>query len=159
VDANEPRRREDAKTATKEEYKSVFDFHARHVSPLDPELEKLVSAVIAAAIEVHREPGPGLPECAYQDALSHELTLRGIPHEVEVPIPVFYKGKKVAEGKIDMRIDKRLIIENKVVETLNPVHRAQTIAYLAATELQIALLINWNVAILKDGIKRIIRTP
>lgn len=155
----QPRRRDDTKTATKEGQISVFDFHARHVSPLDPELESLATAVIGAAIEVHRELGPGLPEIAYQEALSHELTLRGIPHQCEVPVPIYYKGKKVADGKVDMLIEKRLIIENKVVEVLNPVHRAQTIAYLQATKLQLALLINWNVAILKDGIKRVIRTP
>jgi GxxExxY protein len=154
----QPRSHDDTKKSTKEEGKTVFDFHRRNVSPLDEQLEKLVTQVIASAIEVHKELGPGLPELAYQRSLSMELSLRGIPHECEVPIPIYYKGTKVAEGKIDMLINGRLIIENKVVEVLNPVHRAQTISYLHATQLELALLINWNVTLIKEGIKRIIRT-
>jgi GxxExxY protein len=153
----QPRRRDDAMEDTTAKPLDVFDFHRRNVSPLDKELEQLAGDVIAAAIEVHRELGPGLPELAYQKSLSFELSTRGIPHECEVPVPIFYKGQKVAEGKIDMLIGGRLIIENKVVEVLTPVHRAQTIAYLNATKLDLALLINWNVVILKDGIKRVLR--
>ena len=159
----QPQRREDAKADAKEKRESVFDFHARigqsQPSPLDPSLEHLVTSVIGAAIEVHRALGPGLPELAYQNALSIELSLRGISHQCEVAVAIVYKRQKVAEGKIDMLVDERLIIENKVVESLNPVHRAQVLSYLHATHLELALLINWNVAILKDGIKRVIRTP
>jgi GxxExxY protein len=155
----QPRRREDAKTDAKGGEKvDVFDFHARHVSGLDQELETLAVRVIGAAIEVHRELGPGLPEVAYQRSLSLELSVHGIAHECEVPVPIYYRRQKVAEGKIDMLVEGRLVIENKVVEALNPVHRAQVLAYLHATKLQLALLINWNVAILKDGIKRVIRS-
>lgn len=155
----QPRRHDDAKEDTKEEGMSVFDFHQRNVSPLDHELESLATVVIAAALEVHRALGPGLPESAYQNSLSHELGLRGVPHQCEAPVPIWYKGIKVAEGKIDMLVGGRLIVENKVVEVLNPVHRAQVLSYLHATKLELALLINWNVAVLKDGIKRVIRMP
>ena len=137
---------------------NVYDFHERNTSRLDPALEDLANGVIGAAIEVHRVLGPGLPEEAYQKALSIELRARGLAHRCEVSAPIFYRGEKVAEGFIDMLVGEQLIIENKVVECLNPVHRAQALGYLHTTKLQLALLINWNVAILKDGVKRVIRS-
>jgi GxxExxY protein len=137
---------------------NVYDFHQRNGNRLDPVLEDLAGEVIAAAIEVHRVLGPGLPEGGYQKALSIELRARRVAHRCEVPVPIHYRGEKVAEGFIDMLVGAQLIVENKVVECPNPVHRAQVIAYLQATKLQLALLINWNVAILKDGLKRVIRS-
>jgi GxxExxY protein len=84
--------------------------------------------------------------------------LRGIPYELEAPVPIDYKGKRVGEGFLDLLVGGRLIVELKTVETLTNVHRAQAIAYLQATKLLLALLINFNVTVLKDGIKRVIRT-
>ncbi len=136
----------------------VFDFRERAGSGVDPETEDLARAVIGAAIEVHKHMGPGLPESSYRNALSHELTLRGIAHDCEVPVPIFYKGVLVGEGKLDILVRGVLIVELKVVEALNDVHRAQVIAYLQATKLQLGLLINYNVVRLSDGIKRVIRT-
>jgi GxxExxY protein len=124
----------------------------------EPEIERLGYEVIGAAIEVHRVLGPGLPEKVYKQALAHELDLRGIPYELEAPVPIDYKGKRVGEGFLDLLVGGRLIVELKTVETLTNVHRAQAIAYLQATKLLLALLINFNVTVLKDGIKRVIRT-
>ena len=124
----------------------------------DPEVEVLAHGVIGAAIEVHRVLGPGLPERVYKEALAHELDLRGISYQLEAPVPIDYKGKRVGEGFLDLLVGGRLVVELKKVETLTNVHRAQAIAYLQATKLRLALLINFNVAVLKDGIKRVIKT-
>jgi len=122
------------------------------------EIEDLAHEVIGAAIEVHRELGPGLPEEIYKKAMSQKLTLRGIPHELEVRIDVFYKGVPVGRGRIDLLVKERLIVELKTVEALTSIHRAQAIIYLKLKTLALALLINFNSLILRDGIKRVINT-
>jgi GxxExxY protein len=137
---------------------NVYDFHERREVKVDPATEEIATLVIGAAIEVHRHLGPGLPEISYRKALSHELTLRGIAHECEFAVPIIYKGIPVGEGKVDILVARRLAFEIKVVEVLTAVHRAQTLAYLQALKLPLGLLINFNVAILKDGIKRVINT-
>jgi GxxExxY protein len=136
----------------------IFDFRRREESRVDDETEDLATAVIGAAIEVHKELGPGLPENSYTLALSHELTLRGIPHACEVRVPIVYKGKPVGEGWIDILVGGKLVVELKAVEALTPVHRAQVVTDLRVTNLKLGLLINFNVVILKDGIKRVINT-
>ena len=136
----------------------VFEFRGRGESRLAPEIEDLAQVVIGAAIEVHEHLGPGLPESLYRNALSHEFDLRGIPHTVEQPLPVYYKGKEVGKGRMDIVVAEKIILELKSVECLTEVHRAQCIAYLQTTGLQLALLINFNVVLLKDGIKRVILT-
>jgi GxxExxY protein len=137
---------------------NVFEFRERGTSGVDPAVEDLAQMVIGAAIEVHKHMGPGLPETSYRNALSHELTLRGVEHACEVSVPILYKGVLVGEGKVDMLIGNLLVVELKVVEALNDVHRAQVIAYLQALKLQLGLLINFNVVRLSDGIKRVIRS-
>lgn len=137
---------------------NVFEFRARGNSGLDDRTERLAEAVIGAAIEVHRLLGPGMPELSYRKAFSHELELRNIPHRCEVPFPIVYKGLHVGEGRIDILVDNLIIVELKAVEALTPVHRAQVITYLKATKLKLGLLINFNVVVLKDGIKRVINT-
>ena len=136
----------------------IFDFRRREGSRVDDETEALATAVIGAAIEVHKEMGPGLPEHSYHLAMSHEFDLRRIPHQCEVKVPILYKGKPVGEGWIDILVAGRLVVELKAVEALSPVHRAQLLSYLRVTRLQLGLLINFNVLILKDGIKRVINT-
>jgi GxxExxY protein len=121
--------------------------------------DPLSEAVIGAAIEVHRELGPGLTEDMYEDALCHELDLRGIPYARQVQVPVIYKGKAIGKTRIDLIVDGQLVVELKSCESLNAVHRAQVITYLRVTGLHVGLLINFNVAILKDGIKRVLLTP
>src|SRR5436305_13157681 len=109
---------------------NVFEFRARGEDCADEQSEELAHSVIGAAIEVHRILGPGLPETIYRRALSHELDLRGIPHACEAPLPVVYKNQLVGEGRIDMLVRGRLIVELKSVESLSDVHRALPIAYL-----------------------------
>jgi GxxExxY protein len=118
--------------------------------------DPLTEAIIGAAIEVHRVLGPGLTEMIYESALCHEFDLRGIHYQRQVPLPVLYKGKEVGEGRIDLLVEGRVIVELKACECLTPVHRSQVITYLQIKKLQIGLLINFNVAILVDGVKRVI---
>ncbi len=155
-----PRSHKDAKTDAKVNgfVMDIFDFHSRNESRLESALEDLTFAVIGAAIEVHRDLGPGLTELHYRKALSHELTLRRIPHACEVPIPITYKGISIGDGRLDLLVDGQLIVELKAVESLTEVHRSQAITYLKVTQHKFALLINFNVAVLKDGIKRVINT-
>ncbi|MEM6257172.1 MAG: GxxExxY protein [Planctomycetota bacterium] len=125
---------------------------------LSEELNLLSHDVIGAAIEVHRVLGPGFLERSYQRALAIELRLRGIPHTIESPIQLEYKGESVGEGRIDILIRDQLVIELKTVDKLAEIHDAQALAYLKATGHQLALLINFNTPVLRDGIKRIIRS-
>src|SRR5205814_1480506 len=136
--------REDAKGAKQaakgKEEKVVSEFRGRDESGVDAATEDLAERVIGAAIEVHKEVGPGLPESVYRNALSHELTLRGIAHVCEAPVPTLYKGKLVGEGRMDILVADCLIVELKCVDCLTAVHRAQAIAYLQAKKLKLALL-------------------
>ena len=120
------------------------------------DIEELATAVIGPAIEVHRVLGPGLLESHCQKAPSHELSLRGILHTREEPFDVIYKGAVVGRGRLDFLIAGRLIVELKAVEALASCHRAQALTYLHCKGLPLALLINFNVPILRDGIKRVI---
>jgi GxxExxY protein len=120
------------------------------------ELNDLAHSVIGAAIEVHRQLGPGMPEAAYQNALVHELGLRHIPCEREKPIQIIYKGIVVACGRIDLLVGSALIVEVKAVASVIPLHRLQTLGYMRLIHQPLALLINFEVPILKSGIHRII---
>ncbi len=122
----------------------------------DIALNQLTQSVIGAAIEVHRELGPGFLEAVYEEALSQELKVRQIPHVRQAVIHVSYKGNPVGEGKLDILVDNRLIVELKSVEVLAPIHKAQVISYLKTTGLFLGLLINFNVPVLKDGVQRIV---
>ena len=117
------------------------------------EVDDLAHSVIGAAIEVHRALGPGFLESVYQEALEVELLLRGIQFEHQVTMAVEYK---VGEGRLDLLVGKVLPVELKAVEALAPIHQAQLISYLKMTHLQLGVLINFNVPILKQGIKRVI---
>jgi GxxExxY protein len=136
----------------------IYDFRGREDSRVDSETEDLAYAVIGAAIEVHRELGPGLSEVHYKRAMSQELTLRNIPREVEQDADVLYKGVPIGLTRIDLLVGGVLIVELKAVEMLTQVHRAQAMTYLKLKKLQLALLINFNAAILRDGVKRVINT-
>lgn len=113
--------------------------------------------VVNAAIEVHRELGPGYLESVYQAALEIELRLRGVRFEREAPFRVEYKGREVGTGRIDLLVERCVIVEIKAVEQLNEVHVAQALSYLKATGLALALLINFKVPVLLRGVKRIAR--
>jgi GxxExxY protein len=122
------------------------------------DLDRLAHAVIGAAIEVHRVLGPGFLECVYEEALCVELRLRDVPFERQVPLAVDYKGYPVGESRIDLLVGGKLVVELKAVDRLGPINSAQVLSYLKATGCQLGLLINFNVLMLKDGIKRIVLT-
>ena len=121
------------------------------------ERNKLTGEVIGAAIEVHRNLGPGLLESAYEACLCHEFELRRMPFKRQVELPIEYKGLKLDCGyRLDAVVADRLILELKACEALLPIHEAQILTYLKLTGLKTGLLINFNVPILKNGIKRIV---
>jgi GxxExxY protein len=105
---------------------------------------------------VHKHLGPGFSEAVYQEALCIEMDLRGIPFERQKAAKVTYKGKPVGEGKIDLLVGGVLIVELKAIEEFADVHYLQVISYLKMTALSLGLLINFNVTMLKDGIKRVV---
>ncbi len=125
----------------------------------DKEIDDLASALIGAAIEVHRVLGPGYLESVYEQALAVELELRRISFERQRPIRVEYKGHAVGEGRLDLLVGRRLIVELKAVDILAPIHTAQVMSYLKTLSLPLGLLINFNVPLLKHGIKRIVLSP
>ena len=120
------------------------------------EFDDLSRHVIGCAIEVHRTLGPGLLESTYETCLAHELSLAGIPFATQVPIPVIYKGVKLDCGhRLDMLVDNQLVLELKSVEQLLGIHQAQLLTYLKLAQLPVGLLINFNVTMLKTGIRRL----
>jgi GxxExxY protein len=119
------------------------------------DINEITHAVIGAAIEVHRQLGPGLLESAYLECLGRELVLRGIPFEREKPLPLEYKGVHLECGyRLDLVVGGCVVVEVKSVETLAPVHDAQLLTYLRLGGGRVGLLINFNVAALKSGIHR-----
>ncbi|HUT52784.1 MAG TPA: GxxExxY protein [bacterium] len=122
----------------------------------DEKLDSLAHKVIGAAIEVHKTLGPGYIESVYEEALCIELKERGIPFIRQPKIEIGYKGQKVGEGRFDLLAGNDLIVEIKAVDSLAPIHTAQLMSYMKATGKMLGLLINFNVSVLKDGIKRII---
>ena len=118
-------------------------------------VNEITEAVIGAAIEVHRALGPGLLESAYIQCLCYELTLRKIPFELEVPLPVVYKGLQLDCGyRVDMVVVGAVVVEVKAVEHIVPVHEAQLLTYLRLGAWKAGLLINFSVPVLRDGMVR-----
>ena len=126
------------------------------VSPLPEELEAMAHEVIGCCLAVHKELGPGLLESVYPRAVAIELEDRGISFEMEKPLRVNYRGQLLCHQRLDMFIDGRLALELKSVEMLHPIHVAQVVSYLRLTKSRLGLLINFNVPILKQGIRRIV---
>ncbi|WP_321997507.1 GxxExxY protein [Draconibacterium orientale] len=113
--------------------------------------------IIGCAIDVHKQLGPGLLESAYQECLFYELQQRGLKVKKEVPMPIVYKEVKLNHGyRIDLLVENKVVVELKTVEELNEVHTAQVLTYLKLGSYRLGLLLNFNVSILKNGIKRII---
>jgi GxxExxY protein len=116
---------------------------------------EITDAIIGAAIEVHRHLGPGCLESSYEACLCHELRMRGFAVRSQAKLPIEYKGLKLAEGyRIDLIVEETVVVEIKAVDTLVPVHEAQLITYLRLSGFRVGLLLNFNVAVLKDGILR-----
>lgn len=113
--------------------------------------------IINCAYEVHNYLGPGLLESVYQKALVHELKLRGFKVSYEVPVDIDYKGINVGDNlRLDILVDDEVVVELKSVENVQPVHKKQLLTYLKLLDLHVGLLINFNVALLREGITRIV---
>ena len=125
--------------------------------PVQGERDSLTESVIGLVIEVHRALGPGLLESAYQECLCYELRAKGIAFGRQVALPVVYKSVKLDCGyRMDLVVDDRLVVELKTVEKILPIHEAQLLTYLRLSGIRTGLLLNFNTAVLKNGIKRMV---
>lgn len=122
----------------------------------DEELDRLAHRVIGAGIEVHRKLGAGFLESIYERALCVEFKACGLSYERQVPLAVHYRGVRVGEGRLDLLVGRRLVVEVKTVEEILPVHVAQVISYLKATRQPLGLILNFKVARLPHGTKRVV---
>lgn len=121
------------------------------------DLNGLTSAIIGAAIEVHRNLGPGLLESAYESCLLWELRAQGLKVEPQVPVPIRYKGSQLDAGyRIDLLVQDKVIVELKATDKIQPIHTAQVLTYMKMTDVKMALILNFNVELMRSGIKRII---
>lgn len=119
--------------------------------------EQLSGRVIGCALEVHRNLGPGLLESTYEQCLAHELSISGVAFRLQQPIPVDYKGHRLDCGyRADFLIEDTLIVELKSVDELRAIHEAQLLTYMKLADVPVGLLINFNVKLLKDGIRRFV---
>ena len=124
---------------------------------LDIEQDPVNAKVTGSAIEVHKHLGPGLLESAHEECLAFELRQQGIDFQRQVLLPILYKGIQLdCAYRMDLVVERYLIIEIKTVEQLLPIHQAQLLTYLKLSDLKFGLLLNFNVALLRDGIKRMI---
>jgi GxxExxY protein len=121
-------------------------------------INELTEIIIGCAIEVHKILGPGLLESAYEECLAYELQKVGLKIERQKPVPVVYKDIVLECGyRIDILVEDTVVLELKSIETLNPVHEAQILTYMKFANKNIGLLINFNVTLLKNGLRRFIR--
>jgi len=118
---------------------------------------ELTSIIIGCAIEVHKQLGPGLLESAYKECLAYELIQLGLKVEREKPMPIVYKDIKLDHGyRIDLLVENRIVVEIKTVESFTDVHTAQVLTYLKLGNYKLGLLLNFQVSVLKNGIKRLV---
>jgi GxxExxY protein len=118
---------------------------------------EITHQIIGAAIEVHKRLGPGLLESAYEECLSHELRLRGLTVDQQVGLPIVYKETKLDCGyRLDLVVEGRVVVELESIDRLAPIHEAIILTYLRLSGHRLGLLINFNVAILKDGVRRFV---
>jgi GxxExxY protein len=124
---------------------------------LTPELEAIATQIVDAAFKVHSTLGPGLLESVYEVCLAYELTKRGLKVERQVQVPLIYDGVRLdSELRLDLLVENQVIIELKAVERMNPVFEAQMLTYLKLSDKRLGFLINFNVPVIKQGIKRFI---
>jgi len=124
---------------------------------MNEELNLLSEQIIGAAIEVHRELGPGVLEHSYEASLQHELSLRGLSSVRQLLLPLTYKGLIIPDSyRIDLLVDDKIVVEIKTVEALKPVHSAQVLTYLRMSGKSLGLLINFHVPLLREGLKRLV---
>jgi GxxExxY protein len=117
----------------------------------------LTERIIGCAMEVHRHLGPGLLESVYESALCFELTTAGLVFKRQIGVPLFYKGMLLSEHRPDLVVAESVIVEVKAVERLDKIHMAQMLTYLRVTSLHLGLILNFNSAVLKHGVRRVIR--
>jgi len=121
------------------------------------DINHLSSKIIGAAIQVHKTLGPGLLESAYEECLCHDLSLQNMSFERQKPLPINYKGKKLDCGyRLDLVVESAIILELKSCEKIDPIHKAQLLTYLKLSGLNLGLLLNFNVPLMRDGIIRIV---
>ena len=121
------------------------------------EIETIATDIVDATIKVHRALGPGLLESAYQYCLAFELRKRGRKGLAEITLPIIYEGQKLDAGyRVDMLVDDFVIVENKAVDALLPIHEAQLLTYLKLKNCHLGFLFNWNVKLMRSGIRRIV---
>ncbi len=121
------------------------------------DIEKIATSIVHSAIKIHKALGPGLLESVYQKCLSYELRKSGLEVDCELPLPVAYESVKLDTGfRIDMMVQHTVIIENKTVEKILPIHEAQLLTYLKLADIKLGFLLNWNVVLMKDGIRRMV---
>lgn len=114
--------------------------------------------IIGVAIEVHKQLGPGLLESVYEDCTEHEFILRQMPYERQKKMPILYKGTPVGDGlRVDFLVGGLVVVELKAVEALTPLHTAQLITYLKLTGCKLGFILNFNVPVMRDGIRRVVR--
>jgi GxxExxY protein len=124
------------------------------------DVERLATVVVDSAFAVHSELGPGLLESAYEACLGHELRLRGVKHQLQLSVPLNYKGLRFEIGyRADVVVEEKLLIELKAVDQPLPVHTAQVITYLRLKKFPLGLLINFNEVLIKHGIHRVLNVP
>lgn len=107
---------------------------------------------------MHRGLGPGFLESIYEEAMAFEMVRRGIPFQRQVTLPVLYPEHQVGESRLDFLVHEEIVLELKAVDSIKPIHRAQSMSYLRTGEFQLGLIINFNVAVLRDGVTRIVWT-
>ena len=121
------------------------------------DIEAIATDVVDCAIKVHKALGPGLLESTYQHCHAYELCKRGWDAKIEVKLPILYEDQKIDAGyRIDTLINGLVIVENKSVESLHPIHQAQLLTYLKLSGCKLGFLLNWNVKLMKDGIRRVV---
>ncbi|MFC1817255.1 GxxExxY protein [Thermodesulfobacteriota bacterium] len=121
------------------------------------DIEYTARQIVHAAVKVHKALGPGVLESVYQKCLAYELEKSGLKVQCELPLPVYYDEIKIDVGfRVDMIVDGAVIIENKTVDKIAPIHEAQLLTYMKLAKSRLGFLLNWNVPLMKDGIKRMV---
>ncbi len=123
-----------------------------------PEVDAIAHAMIGIAMEVHRHLGPGYVESFYEEAVAEELSLRGMRFERQVPVEVFYKDRVIGVHRVDLIVEGVLVVELKAIALVGELQIAQVLSYLKTTELSLGLAINFNVPLLRLGIRRVVLT-
>ncbi|MEX2113503.1 MAG: GxxExxY protein [Pirellulales bacterium] len=132
--------------------------HNKRFEPIGVDVEAVVAQVVDAALQVHKALGPGLLESVYEACLCHELAKRRIQFVRQCSLPVVYDGLRLESGlRIDLLVDGSVVVEVKAVEQVTPLHDAQVITYLKLSNLRVGILINFNVRLIREGIKRLVR--